>query len=93
MFSSGLFATENHYDNADSTSKWSVRAANEMGGLGEAAEAKNTSAVKEINSGKAVAAVAYYNMDGTRVSESCRGQVIKVTTMTDGTVETVKIMK
>ena len=86
-------STENHYDNADSTSKWSVRAANEMGGLGEAAEAKNTSAVKEINSGKAVAAVAYYNMDGTRVSESCRGQVIKVTTMTDGTVETVKIMK
>ncbi|HCD77987.1 MAG TPA: pectin esterase, partial [Prevotella sp.] len=71
-------STENHYDNADSTSKWSVRAANEMGGLGEAAEAKNTSAVKEINSGKAVAAVAYYNMDGTRVSESCRGQVIKV---------------
>ena len=86
------FSTENHYDNADSTGKWSVRAANEMGGLSEATEAGNPSAVKEINNGKAVAAVAYYSMDGTRVSASYRGQVIKVTTMTDGTVETVKII-
>ena len=87
------FSTENHYDNADSTGKWSVRAANEMGGLSEATEAGNPSAVKEINNGKAVAAVAYYSMDGTRVNASYRGQVIKVTTMTDGTVETAKIIK
>ena len=87
------FSTENHYDNADSTGKWSVRAANEMGGLSEATEAGNPSAVKEINNGKAVAAVAYYSMNGTRVSASYRGQVIKVTTMTDGTVETAKIIK
>ena len=85
------FTTENHYDNADATGKWSVRAANEMGGLSEATEANTASAVKEVNQTMGVAATAYYTLDGTRVNANYTGTVIKVMTMTDGTVKTVKV--
>ena len=85
------FTTENHYDNADTTGKWSVRAANEMGGLSEAAEAGTASAVKEVNQTMGVTATAYYTLDGTRVNANYTGTVIKVMTMTDGTVKAVKV--
>ena len=85
------FTTENHYDNADATGKWSVRAANEMGGLSEAAEANTASAVKEVNQTMGVVATAYYTLDGTCVNANYTGTVIKVMTMTDGTVKTVKV--
>lgn len=87
------FTTENHYDNADSTAKWSVRAANEMGGLGEATEAGTATAIQDMSLESGVAKVAYYTLDGTRTDASCRGTVIKVMTMTDGTVKTMKVNK
>ncbi len=87
------FTTENHYDNADNTSKWSVRAANEMGGLGEATEAGTATAIKDVDMNEGAAKVAYYNLDGTRVNSSYKGTVIKVMTMTDGSVKTVKMNK
>lgn len=87
------FTTDNHYDNADTTSKWSVRAANEMGGLSEAAEPGNGSAIKEITDSTNVIATAYYTLDGTRVAQSYNGAAIKVMTMKDGTVKTAKIIK
>ena len=87
------FSTENHYDNADATSKWSVRAANEMGGLSEATAVNNETAVSEVNREEGVAKTAYYTLDGTRTNAAYTGTVIKVMTMTDGTVKTVKIAK
>ena len=87
------FTTENHYDNADATGKWSVRAANEMGGLSEATDADAASAVSEISGNASTVATAYYSLDGTRVDKSYRGAVVKVMTMSDGTVKTVKSVK
>ena len=87
------FTTEPSYDKADSTAKWSVRAANEMGGLSEATEAKNATAVKEANSALSVVSTVCYGLDGQRVSASSNGVAIKVMTMSDGTVKTVKIAK
>lgn len=87
------FSTENHYDKADATSKWSVRAANEMGGLSEATAVNNETAISEVNRETGVSKVAYYTLDGARVDAAFTGTVIKVMTMKDGTVKTMKIMK
>lgn len=87
------FSTENHYDNADATSKWSVRAANEMGGLSEATAVNNETAVSEVNREEGVAKTAYYTLDGARTSAAYKGTAIKVMTMKDGTVKTVKVIK
>lgn len=38
-----------------------------------------------------VVATAYYTLDGTCVNANYTGTVIKVMTMTDGTVKTVKV--
>ena len=87
------FTTENHYDNADSTNKWSVRAANEMGGLSEATEADNTDAINEVNTDNNVVSTAYYTLDGTRTNASCKGTVIKVMTLNNGIVKSIKLNK
>lgn len=87
------FTTENHYDNADATNTWSVRAANEMGGLGEATVASTTSAVKELNNGIVEVSAKYYSLDGTQVSSHYQGTVVKVMTMSDGSVKTIKTNK
>ena len=48
--------------------------------------------VEEINAGKAVAGVRYYNMAGQEMQEA-NGMTIVVTTYTDGTTSAVKVMK
>ena len=87
------FTTENHYDNADNTAKWSIRAANEMGGLSEATEANNTTAISEVNNNNGIVSVAFYSIDGTRINNSSKGAAIKVTTLSDGTVKSVKTIR
>ena len=49
-------------------------------------------AVNEVNTGKTVANVRYYNMAGQEVAQP-QGMAIKVTTYSDGTSSTVKVMK
>ena len=87
------FTTVPSYDNADATSKWSVRAANEMGGLSEATEASPLTAVKELGKSLDIVSTAYYSLDGTRVDAAFHGTVMKVMTMGDGSVVTVKTSK
>jgi len=48
--------------------------------------------VEEINAGKAVASVRYFNMAGQEMQEA-NGICIAVTTYTDGTTSAVKVMK
>ena len=48
--------------------------------------------VDEINAGKAVAGVRYFNMAGQEMQEA-NGMTIVVTTYTDGTTSAVKVMK
>lgn len=79
----------------DATATWSVRAANEMGGLGEATVATVATGIDEINGAgnENVAGTAYYNLQGIRVSKDYKGVVIKVDTMLDGRQVSTKIMK
>ena len=48
--------------------------------------------VNEVNSGKSVASVRYFNVVGQEMSQPT-GLTIQVTTYTDGTTSTVKVMK
>ena len=80
------FTTEPTYTVEDAVAKYSVRAANQMGGLGEAAEAQVATGIDEVGAaenGEAVS-TAYYSIDGTRVNNEYRGVVIEVKTMADG---------
>ena len=49
-------------------------------------------AINEMNAGKTIAAVRYFNMAGQEMQEA-NGMTIVVTTYTDGTTSTVKVMK
>ena len=49
-------------------------------------------AVNEVNTGKTVANVRYYNMAGQEMAQP-QGMVIKVTTYTDGTTSSAKVVK
>ena len=72
---------------------YSVRAANEHGGFGEAASVTSTGITNAEAEGDGIAATTYYSLQGTRVSNAYSGVVIKVDTMTDGSVKTTKIVR
>ena len=55
-------------------------------------EITNTTAVEEIDATKAVAGVAYFNMAGQQMQEA-NGVTIVVTTYTDGSTTTAKVIK
>lgn len=89
------FTTEPTYTVEDAVAKYSVRAANQMGGLGEAAEAQVATGIDEVGtteSGEAVS-TAYYSVQGERVGSSYRGVVIEVKTMEDGTKNVRKTIR
>lgn len=86
------FTTEPSYTVDDETATWSVRAANEMGGLSEATVATAATGITEVVNGN-VASTAYYNLQGVRVDKNYKGVVIKVDTMLDGKQVSTKIMK
>ena len=54
---------------------------------------KNTTAVDEISAAKAVASVTYYNLAGQQSSQPVDVVNIVVTTYTDGTRTTAKVIK
>ena len=53
----------------------------------------NKTAVEEINANKAVASVAYYNLAGQQSAQPVNGVNIVVTTYTDGSTTTAKVIK
>ncbi len=86
------FTTEPSYTADDATAQWSVRAANEMGGLSEATKATTTTTgISNVATDANVKTVRYYNMKGMQVAADYQGVVMKVTTFTDGTTATEKI--
>lgn len=89
------FVTEPTYVVDDINAKWSVRAANEMGGLGDAAEATLTvgTGIESINNAEGVVSTSYYNLNGVKVSKNFKGTVIKVETLNNGQQITSKIIK
>ena len=97
VFKNGEYAAnviEPAYTVDDAEATWTVRAANEMGGLGEAATATVVTGINEIGSETGdVVSTEYYNLQGIRVSDNYRGVVVKVCTMKDGSKTTVKTIK
>lgn len=88
------FTTEPTYTVDDATVTWSVRAANEMGGLGEATVATEATGINEVGAETGdVVNTMYYNLQGVRVSKDFNGVVIKIDTMKDGKQVSTKIVK
>jgi hypothetical protein len=70
------FTTEPTYTVDDTQATYAVRAANEMGGLGEAANATTTTGISELQPAAVQADANVYNMQGMRVSNATRGLYI-----------------
>jgi len=70
------FTTTPEYTVSDKTAVWSVRAANEMGGLGEASVFGSTDGIVEVLN-EAGAEDAVYDVMGRRVNNAGRGLYIK----------------
>ena len=86
------FTVEPTYAVDDASATWSVRAANEMGGLGEATEATTSTGIENIATSADVLSTKIYSADGVQVSKLQRGINIVVKTMSDGSKKTSKII-
>jgi Pectin methylesterase len=87
------FTTTPSYDVTDTKAKWAVRAANEMGGLGEATEATVSTGIDEaMGQDAAIVSTAWYTTDGRLVKMPQRGVNIKVSKYADGSVKTEKVI-
>ncbi|MDE6431668.1 MAG: Ig-like domain-containing protein, partial [Duncaniella sp.] len=72
---------------------YSVRAANEMGGLGEAVKVGGaTSAIDSIDADAEVVSTVYYNLQGIRVNSDTKGVLIKVDTLASGRTVSSKVV-
>lgn len=77
----------------DASATWSVRAANEMGGLSEAIVVGQGTGIRNITSATAsVIKTAIYAADGTQLSNLQKGINIIVKTLADGSKKTSKII-
>ena len=86
------FTIEPSYTVDDATATWSVRAANEMGGLGEATKASTGTGIENVATDANVIATAVYTTDGVQLSKPQRGINIIVKTLADGTKKTSKVI-
>lgn len=67
------FTIEPTYIIDDTTAEWSVRAANEMGGLGEATTAQNATGIENIENNTTDADAKIYNLAGQRLKKAVKG--------------------
>ena len=70
------FTLENSYTVDDVNAIWAVRAANEMGGLSEAAEASITTGIQDIANLQNTVPERIYNINGIRVDKARKGLYI-----------------
>ena len=70
------FTLENSYTVDDVNAIWAVRAANEMGGLSEAAEASITTGIQDIANSQNTVPERIYNINGIRVDKARKGLYI-----------------
>lgn len=78
----------------DASATWSVRAANEMGGLSEATTIGQGTGIRNITSATEAAVIktAIYAADGTQLSNLQKGINIIVKTLADGSKKTSKVI-
>ena len=87
------FTTEPSYTVDDPAATYSVRAANEMGGLGEATEAGIADGIATATDATATGKAAYYNLGGVKTDSQQKGITIRVSTLNDGTTTATKVIK
>ncbi len=89
------FTTEPVYTVDDTEATYSVRAANEMGGLGEATVAitQIPDPIEDITGTKTAVKTVYYNLNGVKTGAASKGVKIRVETFDDGTTRTTKIIQ
>ena len=88
------FTIEPTYTVDDATATWSVRAANEMGGLGDAVKVGgDNSPISNIDGTYEVVKTEYYTLQGVRVNDNYQGMVIKVDYLSNGEKVTTKTIK
>lgn len=87
------FTTEPSYTVDNSKAKYSVRAANEMGGLGEATEAGTADHINSTGKANESVKTSYYNISGMKTAIPHNGINIRVDMLEDGTTKTTKILK
>ncbi len=86
--------TTNSYAIDDESATWTVRAANEMGGLGEAATATVATGITSAgNDAAEMVSTVYYDLQGARVGSAYKGVVIKKVTTADGHTSATKIIR
>lgn len=83
------FTTEPTYTVDDAFAQWSVRAANEMGGLSEATPV--ATGISNVAADANVKSVRYFNTKGIQVTADYQGVIMKVTTYDNGSTTTEKI--
>src|SRR5574344_1480069 len=71
---------------------YSVRAANAMGGFGEAGIANGATGISNVKADDVIN-TSYYNLQGAMVNSAYNGVVIKVNTMKDGSKTTSKVIR
>ena len=86
------FTTTNSYTVTDTNAKYSVRAANEKGGLSEATEANSSTGIEEVVTDQEVVKTTYYNTAGCQVNAKTKGVIIEVKTLKDGKKKSSKIL-
>ena len=90
------FTLEPQFDITESRADdaiYSVRAANEMGGLGEAVSVGgSTSGIDAVAAGEEVVSTVFYNLQGMRVGSDAKGILIKVDTLASGRTVTTKVV-
>lgn len=84
--------SEKSYDIDDTSATWSVRAANEMGGLGKATIATISTGIEEIASDANTVGTTIYTTDGMQVSKLQHGINIVVKKMADGSKKISKVV-
>ena len=86
------FTTEPTYTVDDATATYSVRAANEMGGLGEATVAEDPNSIEGSTIGQEIVKVELYSIDGVQLGKLQQGINIVRTTYANGVVKTAKVV-
>lgn len=77
---------------AADAAKYTVRAANSMGGLGKALEVSSSSGLVDVTVAADVVSSVYYNLQGIQVDATAKGVVIRIDTLSDGTTVTTKLL-
>lgn len=87
------FTTEPTYTVDDTKATYSVRAANEMGGLGEATVAGIADAISNATSETATSETSYYTIGGMKAGKQANGVSIRIDRLDDGTTKATKVVR